>query len=87
MEIQLKNNDILTLYTDGIPEAQNSRFEDFGYDRFENILIENNNSNTEILSNKVMEQLTTFSKDNIQHDDITLLIMKWNFNNKPVGEN
>ena len=87
MEIQLKNNDILTLYTDGVTEAQNSRLEDFGYNRFENILIENKNYNTEILSNKVMEQLTTFSKDNIQHDDITLLIMKWNFNNKSVGEN
>lgn len=87
MEIQLKNNDILTLYTDGVTEAQNSRLEDFGYNRFESILIENKNNNTDILSNKVMEQLTTFSKDNIQHDDITLLIMKWNFNNKPVGEN
>jgi len=87
MEIQLKNNDILTLYTDGIPEAQNAQLRDFGYDKFESILIKNRESNTEILCNKVMEQLTTYSKDNEQHDDITLLIMKWNFNNKPVGEN
>lgn len=87
MEIQLKNNDILTLYTDGVPETQNSQLRDFGYDKFENILIKNKESNTEILSNKVMEQLTTYSKDNIQHDDITLLIVKWNFNNKSVGEN
>ncbi|RJR10090.1 hypothetical protein C4588_03900 [Candidatus Parcubacteria bacterium] len=87
MEIQLKNNDILTLYTDGIPESQNSKLEDFGYERFEKILIANAESSTEILSNKVMEKLTTFSKDYIQHDDITLLIMKWNFNNKSVGDN
>lgn len=86
MEIQLKNSDILTLYTDGVTEAQNSQLEDFGYDKFESILIKNKENNTEVLSNKVMEQLTTYSKDNEQHDDITLVIMKWNFNNKPVGE-
>lgn len=87
MEIQLKNNDILTLYTDGVPEAQNAQLKDFGYDKFESILIKNKESNTEGLCNKVMEQVTTYSKDNEQHDDITLVIMKWNFNNKPVGEN
>lgn len=87
MEIQLKNNDILILYTDGIPESQNAELEDFGYERFENILIENSHLSTEELSNKVMSQLTTFSKDNVQNDDITLLIMKWNSNNKIVGEN
>ncbi|KUG26152.1 serine phosphatase rsbu, regulator of sigma subunit [hydrocarbon metagenome] len=87
MEIQLKNNDILTLYTDGIPESQNAELEDFGYERFENILIENSHLSTEEISNKVMSQLTTFSKDNVQNDDITLLIMKWNSNNKIVGEN
>ena len=87
MEIQLKNNDILSLYTDGIPESQNSKLEDFGYDRFEEILIENSGATTEELSNKVMAKLTTYSKDYEQHDDITLLIMKWNFNNKSVGDN
>lgn len=87
MEIQLKNNDILTLYTDGIPESQNAHLEDFGYERFENILIENSYLSTDEISNKVMANLTTFSKDNMQNDDITLLIMKWISNNKIVGEN
>lgn len=87
MEIQLKNNDILSLYTDGIPESQNSQLEDFGYERFEKILINNSEESTDELSNRVMEKLTTYSKDNEQHDDITLLIMKWKFNNKSVGDN
>lgn len=86
MEIQLKNGDILTLYTDGIPESQNALNEEFGYERFEKILIDNAQSDTEKISNKIMEQLTIFSKDYEQHDDITLLIMKWNFNNKKSGK-
>ena len=86
MEIQLKNDDILSLYTDGIPESQNAKFEDFGYERFEKVVENNSQLSTEELSNKVMEQLTTFSKDHEQHDDITLIIMKYKFNNKSIGE-
>ena len=85
MEIELNNNDILALYTDGVTESQNAKQEDFGYERFEKIIISNANAETDLISNKIMEQLTTFSQDNVQHDDITLVIFKMKFNNKTSG--
>lgn len=86
MEFELKNGDIITLYTDGIPESQNSKYEEFGYSRFEKILLENFTEDVGKLSNEIMKAVTIFSQDNSQHDDITLVIFKWNFNNNKSGE-
>ncbi len=82
MEIKLNNNDIIALYTDGIVESQNKNLEDFGYDRLDNILAENGSKNLDQISNSIMQSVTVFSQNNSQHDDITLVLFKWNFNNK-----
>lgn len=80
LEINLDNNDIVVCYSDGIPEAKNSKLEDFGYERFENILKQNYNKHIDIISNEIMRELSLFSKDSHQHDDITLIIFRWNKN-------
>jgi len=85
MEIELNNNDIVALYTDGITESKNIDQEEFGDVRFEKILCENYNSHVDELSNEIMKRVTTFSENNIQHDDITLVLVKWFNNNNPPG--
>ena len=77
LEIQLNNSDILTLYSDGITESKNSRLEDFGSDRFEKILVDNCDLHVEEISDKIINSLEDFSKEYIQHDDITLVLFKW----------
>ena len=86
MEIKLNNNDILILFTDGIPESQNSRFEEFGYDKLKRIILKNSGLNIEKISDNIMQEVSLFSQDNSQHDDITLVLFKWFFNNTS-GEN
>ncbi|NJD23107.1 MAG: hypothetical protein FIA82_10640 [Melioribacter sp.] len=81
MEIQLKNNDIIICYSDGIPEAKNHKEEDFGYDRLDNIVLNNREKSLDLISNEVMKELSLFSKNHSQHDDITLVLFKWNQNN------
>ena len=81
MQIELKNNDIIAFYSDGIPEAKNSKDEDFGYERFENIILQNGNKNLDEISNAIIKEVTLFTKDHSQHDDITLVLFKWIFNN------
>ncbi|MEW5841920.1 MAG: SpoIIE family protein phosphatase [Bacteroidota bacterium] len=78
MEIQLENNDIFVCYSDGIPEAKNSAQEDFGYERLESLILSNCDKNLDSISKTVMKELSLFSKDHSQHDDITLVIFKWN---------
>ncbi|MBS3945760.1 MAG: SpoIIE family protein phosphatase [Melioribacter sp.] len=81
MQIVLKNDDILAFYSDGIPEAKNAGDDDFGYERFEQIILQNKNKNLDEITNILMHDLTLFSKDHSQHDDITLVLIKWNRKN------
>ncbi|MAT59978.1 MAG: hypothetical protein CMF23_18550 [Ignavibacteriae bacterium] len=85
MEINLKNNDILVFYSDGITESKNHNMEDFGYDRLEKLIQSNKEKDVDSIANSIMQELTLFSKDSSQHDDITLVIFKWSFNNNLAG--
>lgn len=76
-EIDLKDNDTLILYTDGITEAKNSDLEDFGEQRLSNIVINNAELSAEKIANKIIHDVTIFSSGHSQYDDITLVILKW----------
>jgi serine phosphatase RsbU (regulator of sigma subunit) len=86
VEINLQENDVIILYTDGITEAKNKEMEDFGDKYFEKILLENCNKNVDDISNEVIREITLFTQHNTQHDDITLVILKWKQKLKTNGE-
>ncbi|MDO8549224.1 MAG: PP2C family protein-serine/threonine phosphatase, partial [Ignavibacteria bacterium] len=77
IELDLRDNDMIVLYTDGITEAKNIDMEDFGETKFEKILLDNSEKSADEISNEVIKEITQFSKHNTQHDDITLVILKW----------
>lgn len=79
--ISLENNDMLVLYTDGVTEAKNISLQDFGEEHFEKILLEEKNNSAQTATEKVLREISLFSKDTHQHDDITLIIFKWNKTN------
>ncbi|MBP1682940.1 MAG: Serine phosphatase RsbU subunit sigma [Ignavibacteriaceae bacterium] len=78
--IDLTKNDTIVLYTDGVTEAKNERMEDFGDKHFLNVLQENRSLNAVELSNKIIKEITVFSSEHDQYDDITLVIFKWQQN-------
>jgi len=75
--IDLKENDTILLYTDGVTEAKNELLEDFGDKQFLRVLQSNINLSAEELSNKIIKEITVFSSGHEQYDDITLVIFKW----------
>jgi len=75
--IDLIENDTIVLYTDGVTEAKNELLEDFGDKHFLNVLQSNINLSAEELSNKIIREITLFSSNHEQYDDITLIIFKW----------
>ncbi|OGU70935.1 MAG: hypothetical protein A2V93_01745 [Ignavibacteria bacterium RBG_16_34_14] len=77
IELDLRDNDMIVLYTDGITEAKNLDMEDFGETKFETILLDNSEKSADEISNEVIKEISQFSKHNTQHDDITLVILKW----------
>lgn len=84
--IELDENDSIILYTDGITEAKNADLDDFGEKYFTEILLENRHKKADELSKKVIEEVTLFSNDYSQYDDITLVILKWKQKIKTDGE-
>jgi phosphoserine phosphatase RsbU/P len=78
LEINLQEDDTIILYTDGITEAKNENLDDFGEEYFTEILMENRDKDAELISKSVMKEITVFSKNHSQYDDITLVILKWN---------
>jgi serine phosphatase RsbU (regulator of sigma subunit) len=84
MEIKLNNNDIMLLYTDGVTESRNSKNEEFGFERFKDIIEKNYNNSLEEITGKIFEGVSVFSKEEQQHDDITLVLFKWNNFIKPL---
>jgi serine phosphatase RsbU (regulator of sigma subunit) len=75
--IELNNNDTIVLYTDGVTEAKNEDLEDFGDKHFLDLLRSNSSLSAEELSNKIIKEITVFSSNHSQYDDITLVIFKW----------
>ncbi len=75
--IDLEENDTIVLYTDGITEAKNENLDDFGEKYFTEILLENRNNIVDEISKKVIQEVTMFSHNHSQYDDITLVILKW----------
>lgn len=74
--LNLDNNDIVFLYTDGVSEAENSDDDMFGEERIQDILNENRNlSPSEILS-KLEDQVQDFIGDIPLSDDFTTLVAR-----------
>lgn len=72
----LNEGDILILYTDGVVEAINERKEEFGFDRFCQIISENMLLSADQLVKKIFREVKTFGGSEPQYDDFTLMIIK-----------
>jgi sigma-B regulation protein RsbU (phosphoserine phosphatase) len=76
--VELHDRDSLFIYTDGIPEAENGKGDQFGDERLIKLINENRNQSPESLSQSVMNKLYGFIGDNPRSDDITLVALKRN---------
>jgi serine phosphatase RsbU (regulator of sigma subunit) len=72
-EIQLQKGDYFIQYTDGVDEAMNSDSQEYGVERFKNALIANYNKSPQELIQSVVNDISSFTGNIPQHDDITLI--------------
>ncbi|MBE2279005.1 MAG: serine/threonine-protein phosphatase [Ignavibacteriaceae bacterium] len=80
VKFTLKDDDLLFLYTDGVTESKNSTLEDFGENRLYEIIKNYGDCSPDEITNKLIKEITIFSENNSQHDDISFIILKWNKN-------
>ena len=74
--IDLKPGNILIMYSDGITETENEEEEQFGEERVIDIIREHADLKAAEISEKIVEEVNSFSKKSPQQDDMTLIVMK-----------
>lgn len=74
--IELQPGDGVVLYTDGIPEAYNPEKEQYGMERFCEVISKNWQGTAEDIKNAIISDVQTFISEQKVFDDITLLVFK-----------
>jgi phosphoserine phosphatase RsbU/P len=74
--IYLGLNDVVVLYTDGIVEATNSKFEFYGDERLKSFILKNVKKNVKELCELLIQDVQTFSANGKYSDDKTLVVVK-----------
>ena len=72
---ELAPGDSVVLYTDGVTEAENSDSEEFGMDRFREVVAANGGTDAVKLNDAVVSAVHEFAGDAPQFDDITSLTL------------
>ena len=75
-EIELKPEDLLVLYTDGIVEAENPGGEQYSLNRLIDFITVNREHKAEAIKEKFIEELKGFIDKNYFEDDITFILVK-----------
>jgi sigma-B regulation protein RsbU (phosphoserine phosphatase) len=74
--VQLNPNDFLYLFTDGITEAMDENFIEFSNEKFEQIASDFNGNTSLEAKEKILDEVSIHTKNVVQSDDITLMIIK-----------
>jgi sigma-B regulation protein RsbU (phosphoserine phosphatase) len=75
-EIELQDEDILLLYTDGITEAMNAKGEQFGTERLAKLIREKTDLSAQELANAILLTVSDFAEGKNFVDDITIITCK-----------
>lgn len=82
--IRLSDQDRLFLYTDGVTEAMNPVYEQYGEERLLEVCREIAHDTPAEMVRKVGEQVAVFANGAEQSDDITMMGIRWGLNEKKL---
>lgn len=74
--VTVKSGDILILYTDGVPEARDATGEQYGMERFQEIIRAWRSRPAEEIVDRVVRGVAEFSGSEVFEDDLTLIVIK-----------
>ncbi len=76
MSVEMGPGDMLVLYSDGVTEANNPNYDEFGEDKLIEVLRKHRMERSEIIVEEVTRALAEFTSGAAQADDITLVVAK-----------
>ncbi len=72
----LESNDTIVLFTDGITEAMNVKWEEFSDEKLEELVLEKSIADSKQLLDEIKLSVEQFTSDAEQSDDITCMVIK-----------
>ena len=75
-EVELKKNDVIILYTDGVSEAMNLKNEEYSEEKLREVAKSLVNKTADEILNGIKEDVQIFTQGNTQSDDITMIVIK-----------
>jgi sigma-B regulation protein RsbU (phosphoserine phosphatase) len=76
--IQLKKNDVIILFTDGITEAKNELDEEYSDEKLETLAVESVYLSSKEILEKIKSEVQTHAHGAAQSDDMTVVVIKVN---------
>lgn len=76
-QLELEDDDILVMYTDGITEARNPGDEEFQYERLTRAVTANATGSAGEILDAIVADVHTYSARADAEDDMTLLVLRW----------
>lgn len=74
--VQLQSGDALVLFTDGITEAMNTKWDEYSDEKLEALVLEKYNEDSQNLLTHIRTSVEEFTRGAEQSDDITSLVIK-----------
>ncbi|MBN1998377.1 SpoIIE family protein phosphatase [candidate division KSB1 bacterium] len=78
--IHIQTGDLLVLYTDGFTEAMDRHNNEYTEERLVRVVEKNSDLTAKEIINAVCGDVKVFVKDHPQHDDMTMVVVKFGFN-------
>ncbi|MEJ2721554.1 MAG: PP2C family protein-serine/threonine phosphatase [bacterium] len=75
-EIELRPNDVLCMYTNGVTEARSPGDEEFQTERLLSVLKASREKDAGRIVGDIIESVTRFTEEKNQADDVTVLVLR-----------
>lgn len=75
-DIELRKNDMIFFYTDGVSEAMNENDEEYGEERIRNFVVAHRKMDPEQIMQGILNDVRNFDKSDPPRDDTTVVILK-----------
>lgn len=76
-KVQLRPDDVVLLYTDGLPEAKNPEQEEYGERKFLRSFAKHAHGSPEAVRDGILADFRNFIQTESLHDDVTLVVVRW----------
>lgn len=75
-EVRIEPGDFLLLFTDGVTEATNQKWELFGIERLQAMLVDHSGSTAEEIAESILQEIETFVDGAPIADDMTFVVLR-----------